>query len=616
MTEDVQKILKKYWDADAFRPGQQEAVSAVLEKRDSLVVLPTGGGKSLCYQLPGLLLEGVCVVISPLIALMSDQVEGLQQKGIRAMQLSGPMREDELITALDNCKFGNFKFLYLSPERAQNPLVQERLSEMKISLLAIDEAHCISEWGHDFRPAYREIILLKKLLPSIPTMAVTATATQKVREDICTTLELQLPEKVIGSFDRPNISLNVVHSANKIEAISEALAPKGTPSIVYVGTRKSAELLSDHLNKMGHKTTFFHGGVLEKKERIANWMQEKTPVMVATTAFGMGIDKPNVLRVIHATLPFSIEQYYQEVGRCGRDGSPSKATLFVAQDDDKKLWNSLMASVPQKDAIQKTYKHLCHYFNITFGELPEVPMEFNLNLFSARYGLNPKTTFHVLELLQRGQILTLTQYATPKTTLRLESNQKNETNLVDYLKRNIGGITAQMQSLNLAHVANRCNLSLEQCIDELKTLAKNGLAEIAQLHVDSSIQFLTPREDKRTLLPILQRLDVFKEEKKRLADSVWGYCTSTTCLRKMLLSYFGEKGTKKCHSCSSCAKKSVSDKDLILTLKTLLSREESISLGQLMLQTTYSKEQLVKALDSMVKEEVIEQKQANIFRLL
>ena len=353
MNKNVKDILQTYWGASMFRTGQQEAISAVLDRRDCLVVLPTGGGKSLCYQLPALLLPGVCVVISPLIALMSDQVEGLHKKGIRAMHISGCMQEDDLVRALDNCKFGNFKFLYLSPERAQHPLVQAHLSKMQLSLLAIDEAHCISEWGHDFRPAYREIISLKNLLSDIPTIAVTATATASVREDICNSLKLQSPEKIVGLFDRANIELRVVHTNNKLESISAALEPKGTPSIVYVGTRKSAELLSKHLNNMGHKAVFFHGGAAEKESRITNWMQEKTAVIVATTAFGMGIDKANVQRVVHATLPFSMEQYYQEVGRCGRDGSSSIATLFVGQEDEKKCGTDLWLVFRQKKLFKK-----------------------------------------------------------------------------------------------------------------------------------------------------------------------------------------------------------------------------------------------------------------------
>lgn len=616
MTKRVIEILQTYWDASAFRTGQQEAISAVLDRRDCLVVLPTGGGKSLCYQLPALLLPGVCVVVSPLIALMSDQVEGLQKKGIRAMHLSGPMHEDDLVRALDNCKFGNFKFLYLSPERAQHPLVQAHLSKMQLSLLAIDEAHCISEWGHDFRPAYREIISLKNLLPDIPTIAVTATATAAVREDIYNSLELQSPEKIVGSFDRPNIELRVVHTDNKLEAISAALEPKGTPSIVYVGTRKSAELLSNHLNNMGHKVAFFHGGAAEKESRIANWMQEKTPVMVATTAFGMGIDKANVQRVVHATLPFSMEQYYQEVGRCGRDGSASIATLFVGQEDEKKLWNRLMASVPSKEAIQKTYKHLCHYFDIAYGELPQSMLEFNLNLFCQRYDVKPKITFHVLALLERGQVLSLTTYETPKTSLKLEVNSNpNNDVLIDYLLRNIGGITERVQPINLLTIAKRCNVSLQQCVESLKGMEKNGAAKVEQLHVDSAIQFLLPREDKRTLLPVVQQLSNFKKEKKRLANSVWEYCITSTCYRKKLLGYFGEKTKNKCNFCSNCLKNKTAIKDVILALKNLLSIGEAVSLEQLILESKYGREHVIEALNDMINEELIEQEKANFYRL-
>ena len=616
MTAKVRDVLQTYWGTSVFRTGQYEAVSAVIDRRDCLVVLPTGGGKSLCYQLPALLIPGVCVVISPLIALMNDQVEGLQKKGIRAMHLSGPMKEEDLVRELDNCKFGNFKFLYLSPERAQHPLVQKQLSQMQLSLLAIDEAHCISEWGHDFRPAYREIISLKNLLPDIPTIAVTATATADVRDDICMSLKLQSPEKIIGSFDRPNIELRVVPTSNKLEAISDVIEPKGMPSIVYVGTRKSAELLSNHLNNMGHKTTFFHGGASEKEKRIANWMQEKTPVMVATTAFGMGIDKANVGRVVHATLPFSMEQYYQEVGRCGRDGTVSKATLFVEQGDEKKLWNRLMASIPPKEAIQKTYKYLCHYFDIAYGELPQGMLEFNLKLFCQRYDVSPKTTFHVLELLEREQVLVLTQYSTPKTSLKLEkSNNERHDALTDYLLRNVGGISERMQSIHLYSVAKKCNLPLQQCIELLKTMEKNGTVEVEQLHVDNAIQFLVPREDRRTLLPIVQQLDRFKKEKKRMANSVWEYSTTTICYRKKLLHYFGEKGKKTCKSCSNCMENNTTISDVIVALKEIFSCREAVSLEQLVMKSKYGREDIIEALNAMANEELIEQEKTNHYRL-
>ena len=616
MTVTVKNTLKTYWGASDFRTGQYEAVSAVLDRRDCLVVLPTGGGKSLCYQLPALVLPGVCVVISPLIALMSDQVEGLQKKGIRAMHLSGPMQEDDLVRALDNCKFGNFKFLYLSPERAQHPLVQAHLSQMQLSLLAIDEAHCISEWGHDFRPAYREIISLKNLLTDIPTIAVTATATADVREDICKTLELQAPEKIIGSFDRPNIELRVASNSNKLDAISAALEPKGLPSIVYVGTRKSAELLSNHLNNMGHKSAFFHGGATEKEWRIANWMQEKTPVMVATTAFGMGIDKANVKRVVHATLPFSMEQYYQEVGRCGRDGNASTATLFVGPEDQRKLWDRLMASVPPRYAIQKTYKYLCLYFDIAYGELPQELLEFNLNLFCKRYDVNPKTTFHVLELLQRGQVLSLTQYNTPKTSLKLEINSNPKSNiLIDYLLRNIGGITESMQSVNLYDAAKKCNLPLQHCIALLKKMEQNGTANIQQLHVDSAIQFLSPREDNITLRNVLKQMDTFKREKKRLADSVWEYCTTTKCYRKKLLNYFGEKTKNRCESCSNCMKNNTSIREVIQELKKILTNGETVSLNQLVIESKFGREHVIDGLGFLVDEEIIVQEKINFYRL-
>src|SRR5690606_34522976 len=395
----------------AFRPMQQEIISSALEKRDVLALLPTGGGKSLCFQIPGLVQEGICIVVSPLVALMEDQVNTLQKKGIKALAIVGGISYSNLDALLDNCIYGNFKFLYLSPERLQQDLVQHRIKQMNVNLIAIDEAHCISQWGHDFRPAYLNISILRELHPDVPFMALTASATTVVVEDIKKQAGLIQAQVFKSSLERKNIAYNVVFAEDKIYRLRQILNDPEAPGIIYVRSRKATIEITKELKYYGYKAEAFHGGLTgkEKTIRLENWLKEEVKIMVATNAFGMGIDKPNVRNVIHLNLPESIESYFQEAGRAGRDSAPATATIITNNSDLPLLKNQFIKTLPDLDYTILVYKKLCTYFRIPYGEGEELFFDFNFSAFCNQYQLHSEKTYNTLQLLDRISIIKLTQ---------------------------------------------------------------------------------------------------------------------------------------------------------------------------------------------------------------
>lgn len=561
---ELKSILKKYWGWEHFRPGQEEAINSVISGQDTLVILPTGGGKSLCYQLVGLYQQKLTLVISPLIALMLDQVKSLQERGVNAMSISGTLQEEELVEALDRCQYGKIDFLYISPERLQHPLVKERLQNLTIGLLVVDEAHCISQWGHDFRPSYRTIHETIRLVGYPVVMALTATATQLVKEDICASLQLRNPKTVQTSFDRENLSYAVVHTTNKLGALTELIQECKGNCIVYMRTRKHCESLAEQLRIQNIPANYFHGGSENKEKLLLEWSSGKTPVMVATTAFGMGIDQANVRYVIHAALPESIESYYQEAGRAGRDSLPAHAVILTGNRDVENLYNQFIGSVPSYEEIKSVYKKLCSFLQVAYGEKPEEQLDFSFEHFSKIYSLSPTKSFNSLRLLDQYGLIQLQKHHIKKFDIKVLTDGHSLANqsisesptgtILELLMRQYGGIRNQYHRVHVAWLQKRTGINKEELEKYFLIMEKQGLIELKSIRSDISIWFLEPRQDEYSLSRIKKILENKIKTKKKHLKAVKDYVHTQDCKRNFILNYFGEKNHKDCGKCSSCEK--------------------------------------------------------------
>jgi ATP-dependent DNA helicase RecQ len=555
--------LQKHWGWSDFRPGQKEVIDASLSGKNTLVVLPTGGGKSLCFQLTALLQDGICVVVSPLVALMIDQVSALKSKNIRAMSIHGPMGENDLVEALDQCAFGNIKLLYLSPERLRNPIVCERLKTLPISLLAVDEAHCISQWGHDFRPAYRQISQFYNIINKPPVMALTATATPKVKADIIASLELEDTQLIQTSFFRPNLSYQVIRTENKLGTIRSMLKNSSGNTILYLRTRRNCETLVEQLRMEGIRARSFHGGSSNKTELIEDWQSGREPIMVATSAFGMGIDQANVRQVIHAALPESIESYYQEAGRAGRDEQPAKATIVTSARDMQVVSSQFMDSFPRADLVRQVYAKLCAYFQIAYGETPLEPLDMSFESFVDTYNFPSKKTYEVFRLFDRIGCIRWSNLVVERFRLQVLYKGKDLRNLIrkdsplstilNILVRIYPNITETAQSVDGSQLSKRTGIGLDQLKVHFAALEKNGYAAISSWNCDTRLFFLEPREDEHILTRAITHLDQSLETRKVQLKAVQDYVENDKqCKQALLLDYFGETGKTACEHCSTC----------------------------------------------------------------
>lgn len=568
-------ILKKYWGYDDFRGIQREIIESIADGNDTLGLMPTGGGKSVTFQVPALAMEGTCIVVTPLIALMKDQVHHLHQLGIRAEAIYSGLQHQDILRILENCILGNVKLLYVSPERLGSELFQKKLMHMQISFITVDEAHCISQWGYDFRPSYLEIANIRLLCPSVPILALTATATPHVVDDICKRLEIEDKTKDIRkttsfnvfrmSFERKNLAYLVRHADDKHYEIINTLQQSNGSAIIYVRSRRHAKEISEYLCESGLSATFYHAGLehKEKDQRQRDWQHDRIRIMVATNAFGMGIDKSDVRTVIHYECPDSLEAYFQEAGRAGRDGKPAQAILLYNNSDNAKLQKRITDTFPEKDYIRQVYEHLAFYYQIATGDGFGVCHEFNIEEFCLHFHHFPIRVHSALQILQRAGYIEYDEEADNQARVRflvsredlykLEQVTPNEERVIIALLRNYGGLFADYGYIDESMVAQQAGISQPQCYDILKALSQRHLTSFIPRKKVPYIRYIQRREDKEHIvLPQAIYEERRKQYELRIKAMLHYAKTSHRCRSRMLLEYFGEKSAKDCGQCDFC----------------------------------------------------------------
>ena len=560
-----QEILKQYWGYDSFRDLQEEIITSIGEGKDTLGLMPTGGGKSITFQVPALAQEGICIVITPLIALMKDQVQNLRKRGIKALAIYSGMTRQEILTALENCIFGNYKFLYISPERLDTEIFRTKLRSMKVSMITVDESHCISQWGYDFRPAYLKIAEIRELLPGVPVLALTATATPEVVKDIQTRLNFREGNVFRMSFERKNLAYIVRKTDNKTKELLHILQRISGSAIIYVRNRHRTKEITELLTNEGITADFYHAGLdnAVKDLRQKRWQSGEVRVMVATNAFGMGIDKPDVRIVLHLDLPDSPEAYFQEAGRAGRDGEKAYAVILYAKSDKMTLHKRIVDTFPEKEYILNVYEHLQYYYQMAMGDGFQCIREFNLEEFCRKFKYFPVPVDSALKILTQAGYLEYTDEQDNSSRIlftirrdelyKLREMGKEADALIQTILRSYTGVFTDYAYISEESLALRTGLTRQQIYNILVTLTKRRIVDYIPRKKTPYIIYTRERLDLRFLhIPPI----VYEERKARYEARIKAMeeyvITENVCRSRMLLHYFGEKNEHNCGQCDVC----------------------------------------------------------------
>ena len=611
------KVLKRYWGYDDFRGIQRDIIDSLLDGHDTLGLMPTGGGKSICFQVPALMLEGVCIVITPLIALMKDQVAHLRKRGILASAIYSGMSRQEIITVLENAIFGGVKLLYVSPERLASEIFQVKLRHMQVSFITVDEAHCISQWGYDFRPSYLEIAHIREIKPGIPVLALTATATPQVADDIQHQLAFTDGKLFRMSFQRKNLSYVVRTAPDKEAELLHILRSMGGSAIVYVRSRRRTKEIAELLTEEGIPATHYHAGLepAVKDERQKEWHDDQVRVMVATNAFGMGIDKPDVRLVIHIDCPDSPEAYFQEAGRAGRDDQRSWAVLLYNSSDQRKLHKRVFDTFPEKETIREIYDHLAYFFEIGVGSGRGATFAFDIEKFCRVFRHFPVQAHAALQILDRCGYIHYDTDPDNRSRLffllnRFELNQLerlvgNEERVITALLRLYGGLFTDYCYIEESYVAVQAKLTRQEVYETLKELRRRHILDYVPQSSTPLITYTLRREDGCNIVIPPSVYEERRAQYEARINHMLRYATdSTVCRSRQLLDYFGETDSEDCGHCDVCLKKRPVGKDAREQILELLGDGRAHPISELR-KLSLPKAKMDEALEWLVQEEKV-----------